>query len=123
MMQYFHFQRLINKYSSTFTAEYTEKGEYNKQGVYEDGKTVTKELTGAILSIRAQKIFRSEGTLTTQDRQLYMTEPLDRALLGAIVTHEGMQYRVQEETENAEFTGVYAYILKANSAFNKGGST
>lgn len=122
-MQYFNFQRLINKYSSTFTAEYTEEGKYNTRGVYEDGKTVTKELTGAIMSIRAQKIFRSEGTLTTQDRQLYMTEPLERALLGAIVTHEGERYRVQEDAENAEFTGVYAYILKSNSAFNKGGST
>ena len=119
-MQYFNFQRLIRKYSSPFTAIIEKKGEYDDAGKYIGGETVKKELTGAIISVRADKQFRSAGTITSNDRQLYMLEPIDRALLGATIVYNGRKYKVHDDTENAQFTGVYSYLLKYVSAFGEG---
>ena len=118
-MQYFNFSRIIKKYSTTFTAKIPTKGAYNELGDYVAGEPQTVELTGAIISHRQSKVFRSEGVLTQQDRALYMLEPLNSALQGALIRHKGKVYRVSNELENGEFTGIYAYTLQYQSAFDE----
>ena len=117
-MQYFNFARLINKYSKEFTAIIPSKGGYNDTGDYEQSvEEVT--LTGAIIEHNISKVFRTEGTITQQDRALYMLSPLDKALEGAKVVFEGNTYHIGEMLANGEYTGVWYYNLKYVSAFNE----
>lgn len=118
-MVYFNFKRLIEKYSSDFTLDYTTEGGYNSLGEWEDGTTVRKTLRGAILSNRETKIFRSEGKITSKDEALYMLEPLENALHGARVIYADKVYSIGDLLENSKFTGVWAYTLKYVSAFKE----
>lgn len=119
-MQYYNFKRLIEKYSTRFTVFLPNGGEYDDSGDFVANKDTKRKLTGAIISHRQVKIFKSSGSLTEQDRALYMLTPLDDALKGAILIHEGKQYRIGDLLENAAFTGVYSYTLKYISVFDKG---
>lgn len=113
----YNFMRLINKYKSTFIAITLSEGYYNDMGEWENGKTETTALTGAIINHAESKIFRSEGALTEKDKRLFMLSPIDNKLHGAKVLYEGNAYSLSECIENAKFTGVYAYNLKYVSAF------
>lgn len=75
-------------------------------------------MSGAIISIKEEKIYRSEGQLTAEDKQLYTTTALGTGFVGSIIVYKGNKYRVHQMIENAEFTGVWSYILKYISAFN-----
>ena len=75
------------------------------------------DLEGAIISFKESKVYRSEGTYTANDKRLFMLKPIDDKLNGAKVAYEGKVYSVEDNTENAKFTGVYAYTLKFCSAF------
>ena len=120
MAQFFNFARLIIKYSTTFTVTIpNSSGGYDDSGDYQAMKGKKIELTGAIISHRQSKIFKSDGSLTEQDRALYMLEPLDKSLQGATLKHDGNLYRIESELENAVFTGVYSYMLKFVSVFNE----
>lgn len=118
-MAFFNFKRLVEKYSTDFIAEIPSKGGYNSAGDYVKGEAEQKTMRGAIISHRESKIFRSEGTITSKDRALYMLEPLDDALKSAKIIHEGKSYSVGDMLENSEFTGVWAYTLKCVSTFKK----
>ena len=120
-MQYFHFERLIRKYSSEFTAILPAKGEYDDNGEYVKGEEKRQTLTGAILDIDEKKIYSSNGTLTTKDKQLFINNALTENLVGAKVIYEGNTYNVEDEKENSKFTGFSSYILTYVSAFNKEG--
>ena len=120
-MQYFDFSSLIKKYITTFTALIPTSGGYDEYGDWKEAEPKKVELHGAIISHRQNKIFRSEGTLTEQDRALYMLEPLKFDLTGTKVIHDGRLYTISSTLENAEFTGVYAYSLKYVSVFDEGG--
>jgi hypothetical protein len=116
-MSYFNFSSLIRKYSCVFTAIIENEGEYDEQGDYRHGKTTEMQLTGAIISFAQRKVHRSEGKLSEKDMHLFMTEKLPRPLLGAEIVYKGNKYKVESETENADFTGVFSYVLKWVSAF------
>lgn len=119
MPKYFDFSYLIKKYGTTFTAIVPGEGDY-VSGEWVDGAETEQTMTGAIIAHRASKVFQSGGTLTTQDRALYMEKPLTDALKRARIVYNGKEYRIGDELENSEFTGVYAYTLKYVSAFNGG---
>lgn len=121
-MAYFDFSYLINKYSTSFVLKVPGKSDYDKKGDWQPGTPIEKTLTGAIISHRESKIFKSSGTLTEQDRALYMLEPLTDALEGAEVIHQGKRYSIASSLQNAEFTGVYSYTLKYVSVFGGGGN-
>lgn len=121
-MPYFHFERLINKYSREFTATYRNDGYYDDRGEYVDVNPISVKLTGAILNFTESKIYRAEGTLTTRDKRLFMLKALDTRLIGATVVDDEQVYRIEEVKENAVFTGVYAYTLKWVSAFDNAAS-
>lgn len=118
---FFDFTYLIEKYATSFVLKIPVKSGYDKKGDYKKAEPIEKTLKGAIISHRESKVFKSEGTLTAQDRALYMLEPLTDALEGAEVIHGGKVYSISSLLENAEFTGVYAYTLKYVSVFGGGG--
>lgn len=121
-MAYFDFSNLIRKYMTSFTALIPTDGHKGNGGVWIAGEPVERSLQGAIISMRESRLIRSQGAYTAQDRALYMLEPLDKALDGVFVIHDGRKYSVASELENAKFTGVYAYVLKYVSVFDDGGT-
>ena len=118
-MQYFHFERLIQKYSRSITVHVPADGEY-KDGRYESGKSKETKIVAAILSHAKNKQFQPGGSIETQDRILYTLQPIDKALIGAEISFEGNTYQISadRQTGNECFTGVYAYVLRWVSAFN-----
>lgn len=115
--QYFDFSSLIEDYSDTFTVITHTDGGYD-DGDWHDGQDVRTDYTGAIISFKESKVFRSEGAITAKDKRLFMQQALPDALMGASVVHDGQKYMIESEHENAKFTGVYSYLLKWVSAFD-----
>ena len=116
-MQYFNFRRLINKYKSEFKAITLIDGYYDDAGDWVKAQESKTEIYGAVISFKQSKVYRSEGTLTTRDKRLFTLEPIETALLGSKAVFDNNVYSIEDETENAKFTGVYAYTLKYVSAF------
>lgn len=117
--QYFDFSGLILDFSNTFTVITHTAGGYDDAGDWKDEQETRTEKTGAIIAFKESKVFRSDGKITTQDRRLFMQQPLPQALLGASVVYKGQKYMIESEHENAEFTGVYSYFLRYVSAFGE----
>ncbi len=118
-MQYFNFSSLIEQYSVDFKVLCESKGSYDDSGEYADCEITESLFHGAIVAFSENKVYRSEGRLTSQDKLLIMQEPINKALHGAKVIYDNRQYRIEGELENAEFTGVYQYTLKYVSAFDR----
>lgn len=118
MRQYFDFSGLIDDYSNKFVVVTHTNAGYDKKGDYQSGQEVRTEYTGAIIAFRESKVLRSEGVITTKDRRLFTEQPLPQALVGAFVEYRGQKYRIDSELDNAEFTGIYSYLLKWVSAFD-----
>ena len=123
-MANFHFRRLIEKYTRKFTVITQGEKTLNEAGDYVYGTPKETVLKGAIIGYAENKIHRSEGTLTSNDKALHMIEPIDNALMGATVVFKGNKYRIetQKGKDNSEFTGVYSYTLKWVSAFDGKGA-
>lgn len=119
-MPYFNFDKLIEQYSRDVTITVPGEGHYGDNGDWIDGIDETVTVFGAVINFRESKVFRSEGTLTTQDKRLFTLEPLRMALKGSVAVFNGNKYNIEDNTENAEYTGVYAYTLRYNSAFKAG---
>lgn len=118
-MQYFNFERLIEKYSCEFTAVVNSAGEYDDSGEWVSGESREIPMTGAIIGFKESKLFRSGGTLTAKDKHLFMLKPFENALKETFVIYKGEKYNVEAETDNGDFTGFYVYVLKYVSAFDK----
>lgn len=116
--QYFDFSGLISDYENEFTVITTEDDHYNDSGDYVKGGEVQQTMSGAIIGFRESKLLRSDGTLTAKDKHLFMLSPIPAALIGAKVLYREQEYMIEAETENAEFTGVYSYVLRWCSAFD-----
>lgn len=119
-MGYFNFARLVKKYSRPFTLITHAQGGY-VGGVYQSGEETRTEYSGAIISMTENKLYQMGGTYTSQDRHLYMLEPLGNALKGAQVEFDGDVYNVEENRSkgNEAFTDVFSYTLKWVSAVDK----
>ena len=117
-MRYFNFDRLITKYSTEFIVRIPIEGGNAKYGTNKPKTFKNITMQGAIISHSETKIFRSEGTLSQQDKALYMLKPIDNALKGAELVHDNKVYRIGDLLENSTFTGVWSYSLKYISVFN-----
>ena len=117
--QYFDFSDLIQDYSNPFTVITFEDKGYDDAGDWKGKQEKRTELTGAIIAFKESKVFRSEGKITAKDKRLFMGQALPDALIGASVEYDGQKYMIESELENAEFTGVYSYMLRWVSAFDK----
>lgn len=116
--QYFDFSGLIADYENEFTVITTAEDHYDEKGDYVKGEETQQTMSGAIIGFKESKIFRAEGTLTAKDKHLFMLTRLPDALIGAKVLYRGQEYLIESETENAEFTGVYSYVLRWCKAFD-----
>ena len=120
-MAYFNFNRLISKYSREFTVIVNSGGEYDAKGDWVDGEKREITMTGAIMAMSESKVYNSNGAYTSKDKVLYMTEPLSDALFDCDVKFLGNVYKIDStvEADDADFTGVYHYILKWVSVFEE----
>ena len=119
MKQYFNFESLIGKYESTFTLVTTPKDSYDDAGDLIIGVPTRTEKKGAIIGIRDYKVYRSEGVLTAQDKELHITESLGD-ITNSYILFEGDKYKIEENpAKNGVFTGVWSYTLKFISAFGE----
>ncbi len=116
--QYFDFDSLIEDFANPFTVITHTAGAYDSSGDWREGTETRTEYTGAIIAFKESKVFRSEGAITAKDRRLFMRKKLPDALIGAKVEYDGQTYMIESELENAEFTGVYSYMLRWVSAFD-----
>ena len=116
--QYFDFTGLISDYSNTFTVVVPEDEGYDEKGDWKAGSEKRESLRGAIIAFKESKVFRSDGAITAKDKRLFMQQALPKALIGAEIEYRGQRYKIESELENAEFTGVYSYLLKWVSAFD-----
>ena len=116
-MQYFNFRRLIEKYKSEFTAITLVLGHYDDAGDWVKDSTEEKTIYGAVISHKENRVYRSEGALSTKDKRLFTLERIEAGLQNSKVIYEGNVYSIVDNVENAKFTGVYAYTLKYVSAF------
>ena len=119
-MQYFNFRRLIEKYISEFKVITFTESQLKDNGDWVKGEKNEIVLKGAVIGRGENTILRSDGKLTAKDRRLFMLEPIQKALLGSKIVYENDTYTVENSTDNAKFTGVYAYNLKYVSAFKDG---
>lgn len=120
-MAFFNFNRLIAKYGSNLTAITVTDGEYNESGDFVKNGTSETIIFGAVISHTENKVYRSEGALTKQDRRFFTAKPINPSLMDAKAIYDGNVYSIENCSENAKFTGVYAYTLKYVSVFDKGG--
>ena len=121
-MQYFNFRRLVQKYSRPFVCEIKSSGYYDDLGEL-GARTLRRfETDGAIMSLSSSKLYHSDGAYTAKDKSLYMLTPINDALLDAEIIFNGNVYKVESDTgcDEAEYTGVYSYVLKWVSVFEEG---
>ena len=116
--QYFDFSALISDYSNTFTVITHTASGYDSKGDWQDGEEERVVMTGAMIAFAENKVFRSDGAITSKDKRLFVESRLPDALIGAKVEYNGQKYMIDSEFENAEFTGVYSYLLKWVNAFD-----
>ena len=116
--QYFDFSGLIADYSNKFAVITNAESGYDESGEWQENRLKKTMFTGAIVSFSQSKVLRSDGAITTKYKRLYMQQALPQALVGAHAVYKGQKYTIESETENAEFTGVYRYVLRWVSAFD-----
>ena len=116
--QYFDFSGLIADYTNMFTVVTNTEAGYDKAGDWQPGMEQRQTFVGAIIAFKESKVHRSEGAITAKDKRLFMQQALPQALVGALVEYKGQKYRIDSELENAEFTGIWSYLLKWVSAFD-----
>lgn len=116
-MLLYNFTNLIKKYSSRFTAITLVCGYYNDSGDWVADGEERIGLEGAIISFKESKTYRSDGAYSAKDKRLFTLSPIDSKLCGMKVAYNGDLFSIESATENAKFTGVYAYTMKYVSAF------
>lgn len=117
-MQYFNFSRLVSKYKSEFKSITLTGGYFDDRGDWIDDFKSQTTIEGAIISIKENKIYRAEGTLTEKDKRLFTLMSIDsEALQSSKIIYDGNVYSIESSSDNSKFTGVWAYTLKWVSAF------
>lgn len=110
-MKLYNFSRLINKYSVSFTLKRVQDGHFDA-GKWVNGAETVTELTGAIAPMNERKIYGSGGAYSTQDRELYLSKPLEAPLSALKVVYKGNTYTVEEGRNFEDYADVAVYILK-----------
>lgn len=110
-MKLYDFTRLINKYSTDFTLIVPSEGHY-EGGIYTESEATTEVLTGAVIPLSQRKIYQLGGNYTAQDKELYTTERIDKALFGGKVLYKGDYFSIEEEADYSDFADIYHYMLR-----------
>lgn len=113
----YDFNRLIEKYSTSFLFKGASGGRY-EGGIFVPSDVEPTQMTGAIVPIKAQKIYQSGGTLTSKDKQLFSSAQLAGSLDGAKIIYKGNSFSIEQDTEYSDYSDIYVYLLKWVSAFD-----
>lgn len=116
--QYFDFSSLITDFENPFQVVTHTGSGYDAAGDWQEGQETITELKGAIIGFKESRILRADGAITAKDKRLFMRQRMPDALIGATVIYQGQKFKIESETENAEFTGVYSYLLRWVSVFD-----
>lgn len=117
---YFHWKRLIKKYSRPMRLHIHEKGNYDG-GIYLEGAEEIQDITGACIAMKRPSMNDSGGNYAKEDKHLYLLQPIPHALEDVKVECDGQMYAVTTDRDhgNEPFTGVYAYYLTWVSKFDE----
>lgn len=117
---YFHWKRLVRKYSRPIRLHVQSSGKYIG-GVYHEGETVIHDAYGACIAMKRPAMNDSGGSYAKEDKHLYMLHPIPHALENVKVECAGQLYKVTADRDHGDepFTGVYAYYLTWVSKFDK----
>ena len=117
---YFHWKRLIRKYSRPIRLHVQHDGAY-EGGLYREGSTDVYDTHGACIAMKRHALHDSGGNYAKEDKHLYMLQPIPHALENVKVECDGQMYKVTTDRDhgNEPFTGVYAYYLTWVSKFDK----
>lgn len=110
-MKLYNFKRLIKKYSVTFTLRKESEGEY-VSGKWVVGEPDEKTMQGAIVPMSDRKIYGSGGTYTEQDRELYVSTPLQGDLSAFKVIYNQNIYAVEYGRNFEDYADAAVYTLK-----------
>lgn len=110
MKKLYNFRRLINKYSVDFCLHRTQ-GQY-VYGKWVMGGELVENMRGAIVPMSHKKIYHSGGTYSADDRELYLTKPLELPLSDLKVVYGGNTYAVEQGRNFEEYADVAIYNLK-----------
>lgn len=117
MPKLYNFTRLIKKYSTVFTLFSNGPGQY-VSGKYVEGELEEKTMNGAVIPMSESKIYSSGGAYTSKDKQLYILQPFDKALIGKKVRYRDDLYSIESETDYTEYCDTAVYNLKWVSKFD-----
>lgn len=110
MSKLYNFKRLIAKYSVEFELHGSNGGYV--AGKWEEGEPSVVKMQGAIVPIAERKVYASGGTYTTDDRQLYVSQPLPSPLTALKVVHNTDTYTVEESRDYSLYAHGAVYTLK-----------
>lgn len=111
MAKLYDFRRLIHKYSVKFEAVHASEGAY-VSGHYQEGLVTVTEMHGAIVPLAESKLYKSGGSYTAKDRQLYLFTPITSPLKNTNIRYKGQVYSVEQETDFDDYADVYIYLAK-----------
>lgn len=116
---YFHWKRLVKKYSRPIKLHVQRDGFY-KGGIYHEGIADIYDAYGACIAMKRPVMNDSGGNYAKEDKHLYMLEPIPHALEHVKVECDGQMYTVTTDRDhgNEPFTCVYAYYLTWISKFD-----
>lgn len=117
---YFHWKRLIRKYSRPIRLHVQSPGAYTG-GIYQAGDTTIYDAYGACIAMKRPAMNDSGGNYAKEDKHLYMLKPIPHALENVKVECDGQLYQVTTDRDhgNEAYTGVYAYYLTWVSKFDE----
>lgn len=110
MSKLYNFKRLISKYSVEFQLHVSQGGFV--AGKWTEGELSVVTMQGAIVPISERKVYASGGTYTTDDRQLYVSEPLPSPLTALKVVHNTDTYTVEDSRDFSLYAHGAVYTLK-----------
>lgn len=107
-MRQFKFSGVVRKYFVPYVLVRSGGGDYDDDGVWRDGTAERITLRGSVQPLSASLKAAEGGDYTESDRMLYTAGIHNTA---DVIEHQGIQYRVAEETER-EYSDINQYLLR-----------
>ncbi|OMF28307.1 hypothetical protein [Paenibacillus sp. FSL H8-0259] len=107
-MRSFRFGGVVRKYFVPYVLVRAGGGDYDEDGVWRDVPAERVPLRGSVQPLSARLKAAEGGNYTESDRMLYT---LSTHSTVDVIEHQGIQYRVAEETER-EYSDINQYLLR-----------
>lgn len=119
----FRFNDLIKKYSTECILVKIPDGTYIG-GEYQPGEPERTEVTAAVTSMNASKVYQSGGAYTTQDRNMYILadeDPIDLSDRDCswYAEHNGLKFKIESAGLYGEnYADFNHYVLRRVDSFD-----